>query len=85
MHTEILFPAKWPEYPYRQGQEQLKQLRDRFGAHKLLWGTDSPYGMTAWCTYRQSLDFIRRHCDFLSQDEKDLILGGNAARLFGIE
>ena len=40
--------------------------------------------MTMWCTYRQALDFIRLHCDFLSQDEKDLILGGNAARLFGI-
>lgn len=83
-YAEILFPAKWPDYPYPRGQQQLRQLRDRVGAHKLLWGSDSPFGMSTWCTYRQALDFIRRHCDFLSQDEKDLILGGNAAKLFSV-
>lgn len=67
MHTEILFPAKWPEYPYLEAQKQLRQLRNQVGTHKpLLWGTDSPHGLTAWCTYRQASDFIRFHCDFLS-------------------
>ena len=84
MHAEILFPAKWPDYPFPKGQEQLRQLRDQVGAHKLLWGTDSPFGTSTWCTYRQALDFIRLHCGFLSQEEKDLILGGNAATLFGL-
>ena len=84
VHAEILFPAKWPDYPYPEGQQQLRELRDRVGAEKLLWGSDSPFSMGMWCTYRQSLDFIRLHCDFLSPDEKDLILGGNAARLFGV-
>ena len=60
-------------------------MRDQVGAAKLLWGSDCPLGMSAWCTYRQAIDFIRRHCDFLSGEEKALILGGNAARLFGIE
>ena len=83
--AEALFPPKSVEYPYPEGQAMMRQLRDRVGAEKLLWGSDSPFGMSAWCTYRQSLDFIRVHCDFLSQDEKDLILGVNAARLFGIE
>ena len=85
VHAEILFPAKWPDYPYPEGQRQLRDLRDRVGAEKLLWGSDSPFSMGMWCTYRQSLDFVRLHCDFLSQEEKDLILGGNAARLFGVE
>ena len=85
IHAEILTPAKWPDYPYPEGQQQLHILRDQVGATKLLWGSDSPFGMSAWCTYRQAIDFIRRHCDFLSGEEKALILGGNAARLFGIE
>ena len=85
IHAEILTPAKWPDYPYPEGQQQLRDLYNQVGAAKLLWGSDSPFGMSAWCTYRQAIDFIRRHCDFLSNEEKDLILGGNAARLFGIE
>ena len=85
VHAELLMPAKWPDYPYPAGQKLLRALRDRAGAESLLWGSDSPYGMTQWCTYRQSLDFIRVHCDFLSAAEKASILGGNAARLFGLE
>jgi hypothetical protein len=37
-----------------------------------------------FCTYRQSVDYVRRHCGFLSAAEKDLVLGGNIARMLGI-
>ena len=84
---ELLIPAKWPPsaYPYPEGQAQLQSLCDAVGAEKLLWGSDSPHGMSAWCTYRQAIDLIRVHCDFLSAEEKGLILGGNAARLFDLK
>ena len=36
---------------YVQGQRHLERLVREVGAHKLMWGSDSPYGMTAWCTY----------------------------------
>ena len=85
VHAELLMPAKWPDYPYPKGQALLRELRDSVGAESLLWGSDSPYGMTQWCTYRQSLDFIRVHCDFLSTEEKASILGCNAARLFSLD
>ena len=49
--AEVLFPAKFPDYPYPEGQQMLRRLRDRVGADKLLWGTDSPVGLTMWCTY----------------------------------
>jgi hypothetical protein len=35
-------------------------------------------------TYRQTLDFVRKS-DALSQREKEMFLGGNAARLYGIK
>ena len=82
VHTEVLMPAKWPEYPFPEGQEMLRQWRDEVGAEKLMWGSDMPYSGGVWCTYRQSVDFIRQHCDFLSPEEKALILGGNVARMF---
>ena len=85
VHAEVLMPAKWPEYPFPEGQEMLRRWRDEVGAEKLLWGSDMPYCGGTWCTYRQSLDYIRLHCDFLAPKEKALILGGNVARLFGLE
>jgi predicted TIM-barrel fold metal-dependent hydrolase len=84
MYAEVLMQAKWPEYPFPGGQDMLKQLRDEVGAEKLMWGSDMPFSGGTWCTYRQAVDFIRRHCNFLSPAEKALILGGNAARMFNI-
>ena len=85
VHAELLMPAKWPDYPYPEGRKLLRELGDRVGAESLLWGSNSPCGMSQWCTCRQSLDFIRVHCDFLPAAEKALVLGGDAVRLFGLE
>jgi len=85
MHAEVLMPAKWPEYPYAEGQEMLRKWRDEVGAEKLMWGSDMPFCGGNWCTYRQAADYIRLHCDFLSCQEKNLILGGNVARMFKLD
>ena len=37
-----------------------------------------------FCTYRQCLDYVRVHCEFLSGKEKDLILGQNLVDLFQV-
>ena len=37
-----------------------------------------------FCTYRQCVDYVRRHCNFLSAAEKDRILGDNVAELFAL-
>ena len=84
MSFEVLFQAFYPEYPYPGAQEMIGFLKEELGGvEKMMWGSDMPAGI-AWCTYRQAVDYIRVHCNFLSQEEKDLILGGNAARMFGI-
>jgi predicted TIM-barrel fold metal-dependent hydrolase len=85
MHAEVLMSARWPEYPYAEGPEMLRKWRDEVGAEKLMWGSDMPFCGGNWCTYRQAADYIRLHCDFLSCQEKDLILGGNAARMFKLD
>ena len=57
---------------------------DRIGARQLLWGTDMPF-QNRFCTFRQSRDWIESYCDFLSDDDLRLIMGGTAARILGIE
>jgi predicted TIM-barrel fold metal-dependent hydrolase len=86
LQLEIMFPITWGgvwDYPYPEAQALVRQLRDRFGAEKLIWGSDMP-NVERFCTYRQCVDYVRRHCTFLSASEKDRILGGNAADLLGI-
>jgi len=83
---EVMFPITWGgvwDYPYPEAQALIRDLRDRFGAEKLMWGSDMP-NVERFCTYRQSLDYVRRYCDFLGAREMELILGGNAARLYDL-
>lgn len=58
--------------------EQVKFLIDKYGADHILLGTDYPYDMGE----DDPLGLIGR-VDGLSQDQIDLISGGNAARLLG--
>ena len=86
LQIEVMFPISWGgvwDYPYPQAQELIRGMRDLFGASKLLWGSDMP-NVERFCTYRQCVDYVRKHCSFLSATEKDRILGLNAADLFGL-
>ena len=86
LFIEVMFPITWGgvwDYPYPEAQSLIREMRDLFGAEKLLWGSDMP-NAERFCTYRQSLDYVRRHCEFLSGSEKGRILGLNAAELMGI-
>jgi predicted TIM-barrel fold metal-dependent hydrolase len=83
LQIEICFPIVWGgvwDYPYPQAQALIRGLRDRYGAGKLVWGSDMP-NVERFCTYRQCLDYVRRHCEFLSAPEQERILGGNVAEL----
>jgi predicted TIM-barrel fold metal-dependent hydrolase len=86
LQIEVMFPITWGgvwDYPYPQAQTLIKDLRDRFGAAKLIWGSDMP-NVERFCTYRQCLDYVLKYCDFLDASEKDMILGRNVADLCGI-
>ncbi len=85
-YLQVMFPIslgkEW-DYPMPQVRPTLAELVRRLGADRLIWGTDIPM-VTRYYTYRQSLDFIRLYCDFLTHDEMDLIFGGNMVRLMEV-
>ena len=70
IYAEFQNPAKWPEYPYPEGQELVNRMCGEAGAESF-----------TWCTYKQAVDHIAVHCDFLTEEERALVLGGNAARI----
>jgi len=81
---EVLFPIRRggvEEYPYHQSLEALHYMVDAIGPQGLVWGSDLP-NVLRHCTYAQSLDYMRRHADFIPTADMDLIVGGNLARLF---
>ena len=86
-HVQLLFDislgGKW-DYPMPQMHSCLEQMAERIGTDKLIYGTDMPLVMIHR-TLRQTIEQIRSYCDFLSQEDKDLILGGNMARIMKLD
>ena len=87
-HVQILFAVFLGltfDYPMLQIKPTLAQMAKRLGTERILWGTDVPIVMR-YTTYRQSLDQIRLYCqDELGNDGMEQVLGGNMARMMGVE
>ncbi|MBI4338181.1 MAG: amidohydrolase family protein [Chloroflexi bacterium] len=69
------------QYPYPRHQQIIQTIYEQFGAGVLVWGSDMPWAMRT-CTYRQDLDLVRLHTDFMTEADRRLVLGGNLAHLF---
>lgn len=86
VYLELLFNVEntvLEDYPYPLAHLVIRELCEGLGAEKLMWGSDMP-AAGRQCTYRQSLDYIRNYCEFINPADMDLVLGGNAARLFDL-
>jgi len=82
--SEILFPIAYGqnwEYPFRESYPIIKEYYQRLGSDRLAWGSDMP-NVERYCTYKQSLDYIGNHCNFLSEQDKNKIFGDNIYKLF---
>jgi L-fuconolactonase len=68
------------DYPYADSQAWFRRVADAFGPERLYWGSDSPASRDQ-LTYRQSIEVVREHADFLQAHELDAVLGGNLENL----
>ncbi|MCA8988668.1 MAG: amidohydrolase family protein, partial [Planctomycetaceae bacterium] len=68
--------------PYLDLGPMIRQLRDAFGAERLMWGSDCPYQVQKGHDYRSSIELIRSRLDFLTPLEKQQILQTTAESLF---
>ena len=84
VYPELLYPISWGgrhDYPYARAAIQFRQLYDRFGPDRFIWGSDMP-NVERFCTYRQSLTYALDYFDFLSDADRRLIFRENALGLF---
>lgn len=73
--------VEW-DYPYADTMWIVRTLYEHFGPHRMCWGSDYPV-VRFFMTYRQSLEVVRAHCDFIPEVDKARILGGTLADLLG--
>jgi predicted TIM-barrel fold metal-dependent hydrolase len=70
------------QYPHRDVGPIIRELTERFGADRLIYGGGFGPDATG-ASYRASRDKIRSYVSHLSSPDQAKILGGTAARLFG--
>jgi predicted TIM-barrel fold metal-dependent hydrolase len=61
-------------YPYRDMAPYIRRCFDAFGPRRCFWGTDMTNSFTK-ATYRQRVTHFTEGLDFLSEDDKDWIMG----------
>lgn len=67
------------DFPYTDVRWVYEEAYAAFGA-RMVWGSDYPV-VTKAMTHRQSLEAFRTHCTFVSEDDKQAILGGTLKAL----
>jgi predicted TIM-barrel fold metal-dependent hydrolase len=95
MNPQLLALAKYPKvavktssapcfsadpYPYADIYPYLKQIIETFGPQRCLWGADFTR-LTS--TYPECLEHFKTGLDFLSEEDKEWILGKAAAEVLG--
>lgn len=68
-------------YPYADCRDLVRAVYDSFGPARLLWGSDFPH-LLLKASYGGALALIERLAPWLPTDERQLILGQNAAALY---
>jgi L-fuconolactonase len=61
-------------YPFEDSQAQVRRLYDRFGARRLMWGTDWPISLKQ-VTYPQAVELFRDHLGFFNKEDREWMLG----------
>ena len=82
--AEILYPIQWGgryAYPYSRAIGHIRQLLERFGPDRFVWGSDMP-NVERYCTYRQTLTYFADNADFLTDADRRKIFRENALGLF---
>jgi predicted TIM-barrel fold metal-dependent hydrolase len=68
------------DYPYSDTHHIVRKLYEHFGPERLCWGSDYPV-VRFNMNYQHALEAFRTHCTFVPEAHKNMILGGNLARL----
>ena len=78
-YNYILGEDKRWDFPYHDALKVYEEAYKSYGSN-MVWGSDFPVVKYS-STYKQSLEVINKYCDFISENDKNLILGKNLKTL----
>jgi predicted TIM-barrel fold metal-dependent hydrolase len=62
-------------YPYNDLNPHIRRLFEAFGPRRSYWGTDITNGAFDRATYRQRIAHFTEALDFMTEDDKDWVMG----------
>jgi predicted TIM-barrel fold metal-dependent hydrolase len=85
-HTHVKISAFYAlgakKAPYTDLAPMVRQLRDAYGASRLMWGSDCPFQVQDGHTYANSIALVRDRLDFLTPEDKRWMLRRTAEKVF---
>lgn len=85
-HTHVKISAFYAlgakRAPYTDLAPMIRQLRDAYGASRLMWGSDCPFQVEDGHYYANSLALVRDRLDFLTARDREWLLHRTANQLF---
>ena len=82
LKTSAFYALGKKSAPYEDLGPMIRRVRDAFGAERLMWASDCPYQVVDGHTYADSIALIRDRLDFLTDEDKDWMLGKTAEKVF---
>lgn len=86
--SELTSVSKSGEYPFRDAWPHVKRLYETFGPDRLLFGTGYPGSARGYYqrpTLNREIALFRDEIPFFTAEDRNRILGLNAARLWGFD
>jgi len=80
--TSAFYALGKKQPPYTDLGPMIRQLRDAYGARRLMWATDCPYQSGEGHSYGASVELIRDQLAFLSASDKEWMLRKTAEKVF---
>ena len=69
------------QYPYEDTWPFYKAIYEEFGGRQIIWGTGYP--QPRWeLPMDKELEFVEKYCSFYSSEDRRMILGENALRIW---
>ena len=85
-HTHLKVSAYYAlgakKAPYLDLAPMIRRVLDAFGPERLMWASDCPFQVEDGHTYRDSIELVRSRLDFLSDGDRDWLLGKTAEKVF---